>query len=620
MRLTALEVQGFRSLGQVKVNFDQLTMFIGGNDTGKSSILDLLDIVLNSNKKPDDNDFHCHLRGKPCDTIEVILDFHLDGDRDSAAQEYASADILRIRKVYTLTSTKAFYWGEHPADKRLVQDFKKMSADDQKKLIENLDPPALKQLKNKTQREAWLNDYAATAPQTQEWIAAPPRWGSFLPRFERYSTMDYNAPENMILNTLRQVYDGVVYEYEEEERDGVPIRQPVKALRDIQTEVSAEIYKKVNELLDYIKRYNNRIQDISFDPVFDFSGGLRAGGQFQIDDGRGLHYLSKTGDGTKRRMFMATLDWDRAVTLEQTAEASALPFIIRGYDEPDTNLDYGAQRTMYRAISSVVQTENTRIQAILCTHSPRMVDRAPAHSIRLLRLVDGCTSIEQLETDGDPDVEQFLRESARELGITNTLMFYEQCFVLVEGETEVNALPILYRKIYGHSLLEDGIRIINLKSNGAAQEFLKLLSRNRQELTIVFVDKDTQNNKEARLTEKTLRHAGFSDDFIAKRLLYVGNQEFEDAFSDTVISRCLQAKWPKSEGEWMPDDIAPLKKENKKFSKALQYLVWRNTTEDMPKWSKPIFGKELARRCDKDKVPQAIQKLFKLARTVAESE
>lgn len=613
MHPTKLEVRGFRSLERVEVNFDRLTMLIGGNDTGKSSILDLLDIVLNNNK-PDDNDFHCPPGGQACDTIEGILEFRLDADRDTAALEHAMGDSLRIRKVYTPTSAETFYWGEHPADKRLAQDFEKMSAEDQKELIREFDPLALDNLTNKPQRAAWLREYAAIAPQTQEWIPAPSRWGSFLPRFERYSTMDYDAPENMILKTLRQVYEGVVYE--EKEEKGEIIRQPVKALRDIQAEVEAKIHSKVKELLDYIKRYNDRVRNISFDPTIDFSGGLRAG-QFQIDDGRGLIYLAKTGDGTKRRMFIATLDWDREVTLEQAAEDSALPFIIRGYDEPDTNLDYEAQRTMYQAISSIVQAENARIQAILCTHSPRMIDRAPAQSVRLLRLSGGCTSIEQLETDGDPEVEQFLCELARELGITNTLMFYERCFVLVEGETEENVLPILYRKICEHSLVEDGIRIINVKSNGAVKEFLRLLSRNRQELTVVFVDSDSRNTQEVRLTEETLRYAGFGDDFIDERLLYVGDQEFEDAFSDAVISRCLQARWPKSEGSWTPDDIAPLREEDKKFSEALRKLVWEHTTEDEPKWSKPVFGKELAQCCNGDEIPQAIHNLFKTARAVA---
>jgi len=131
MRLTKLEARGFRSLEQVGVNFDRLTMLIGANDAGKSSILDLLDIVLN-NKKPDDNDFHCPPGGQACDTIEVILEFRLDVDRDTAALEHAMGDSLRIRKVYTPTSAETFYWGEHPADERLVQDFEKMTAGDQR--------------------------------------------------------------------------------------------------------------------------------------------------------------------------------------------------------------------------------------------------------------------------------------------------------------------------------------------------------------------------------------------------------------------------------------------------------------------------------------------------------
>jgi predicted ATP-dependent endonuclease of OLD family len=315
-------------------------------------------------------------------------------------------------------------------------------------------------------------------------------------------------------------------------------------------------------------------------------------------------------------MFIATLDWDRDVTLEQAAQGAVLPPVIRGYDEPDTNLDYEAQRTMCRAISSIVQEERARIQAVLCTHSPPMINRVPAQQIRLLRLCDGSTQVEQLETEGDPQVEAFLQESARELGITNTLMFYERCFVLVEGETEENALPILYRKAHGHSLLEDGIQPINVKGNGAIKEFLRLLSRNRQALTIVFVDTDAQDTDEAELTGETLRSAGFNDDFIDERLLYVGDQEFEDAFSDEVIARCLQERWPKSKGEWNPDDIASLREESK-FPRALRKAIWENTTEDLPRWSKPVFGRALAQCCCQDEIPEDVLGLFEIARAVA---
>ena len=615
MLLTKLEAQGFRSLKQVKINFDQLTLLIGGNDAGKSSVLDLLDIVLTS-KTPDSDDFYrASEKDEPVAAIEAVLEFRLDREKDEEALQYALDGILRIRRVYTLDGEKTYYWNQYPEDERLRRDdFKGLSAAKQKELIREVEPQALEDLdlSNSEKRTKWWNAYAESTPQTQGWKEAPQRgWGSFLPRFYRYSAMDYDDPGNMILDTLRQVFNSVVYEDEENQ-------QLTAELKEVRDRAQTAINEKVAELLSYIKKYNDQVQSISYDPIIDFSRGLRAG-QFQIDDGRGFHYLSKTGDGTKRRMFIATVDWDRDVTLEQAAQDAVLPPVIRGYDEPDTNLDYGAQRTMCRAISSIVQEEKARTQAILCTHSPPMINRVPAQHIRLLSLCDGCTQIEQLEVDGDPEVEAFLCESAQELGITNTLMFYERCFVLIEGETEENALPILYRNIYGHSLLEDGIRPINVQSNGAVKEFLKLLGLNRQELTVVFVDADTRNSQEAKLTEEVLRSAGFNDEFIAGRLLYIGHQEFEDAFSDEAIARCLQDGWPKSSGEWGPEDITPLREE-KKFSKALRKLVWKNTTPDMARWSKPIFGRALARCCSGGEIPRGVYRLFEIARTVAKCD
>jgi putative ATP-dependent endonuclease of OLD family len=617
MLLTRLEAQGFRSLKQVQIDFDRLTLLIGGNDTGKSSILDLLDIVL-GDKSLDADDFHRPPGGdESVDTIEAILEFRLDPERDEEALQYALDDVLQIRKVYTLDWEETYYWAEYPEDEQLRRDdFEKgLTAAGQEDLIRAFDPSALDDLRNKQERAEWLREYAQNAPQTRGWKEAPRRgWGDFLPRFFRYSTMVYDDPGSYVFNTLQLIFESVLYEDEEN-------RRLTSGLREVRNEAEAAINEKTGELLSYLQKYDDRVQRISYVPTIDFSRGLRPG-QFQIDYGRGFHYLSKIGDGTKRRMFIATLDWERDITLEQAAQDAGLPPVIRGYDEPDTNLDYEAQRTMCRAISSIVQEEKTRTQAVLCTHSPPMINRVPAQHIRLLRLCDGCTQAEQLETGDDPEVEAFLRESARELGITNTLMFYERCFVLIEGETEENALPILYRKIYGHSLLEDGIQPINVKGNGAVKEFLRLLSSNRQELTIVFVDSDAQNTAEAELTEETLRSAGFGDDFIAERLLYIGDREFEDAFSNEIIARCLQKKWPKPEGEWVPGDIEPLREQDKKFSDALwEDLVCQYTSEALrSSWSKPVFAKELARCCNEVEIPEAIRHLLKLARTVARSD
>jgi putative ATP-dependent endonuclease of the OLD family len=624
MILKRLKAKGFRSLKDVEIDFeDQLTLLIGPNDAGKSSVLDLLNIVFEKRGKLDEEDFHrSSSASEPVDSIEVTLEFNLDPARDTEAAEYAEENILQIRKVYHLgedgsIETTTEYFCEVLEDEELrIDNFESLLADPQKQIIERLDASALDDLNNAGERVEWLRNYVEQeeVPTVKIWKEAPSRsWGDFLPQFYRYSAMEYEDPASMIDKTLQQVFKSVVYEDEDNQ-------QCVATLMRVETKAKKAINDKVSDLIPYVRKYDPQLQNLTYEPIIDFSRALRMG-QFQIDHGRGSHDLSKTGDGTKRRMLTAVLDWDCEITLAQATGDSNLPPVIRGYDEPDTNLDYDAQRRMYRAISSIVQEEKTRTQAILCTHSPPMINRVPAQYIRYLNLDEnGCTKVEQLETDGDEDIENFLRQLARELGITNTLMFYERCFILVEGETEENALPILYRKLFGHSPLEDGIRLINVKSNGAAKEFLGLLKHNRKELTIVFVDSDTKDTPAAKLTEDKLRGAGFDDDFINERLRYIGQQELEDAFPDEAIVRSLQARWPKKEGAWISEDISPLRENDVKFSAALKKLVWDNAEEDSEKWSKPIFGKALAQNCHLDEIPDEISELFELARSISGCE
>ncbi len=612
MRLIKLAARGFRSLKEVEIPFDSLTVLIGENDSGKSSVLDLLSIALGRGK-PDDNDFYRDAHDQTTDEIVADLEIACT-EQDGRLWEHCVEGILRIRQRYTRTTSETLYWGQRPLDDRLTQDFDKMKAAEQTGLIRALDASAHTSLTNAASRSAWLRDYARTAAKVQCWITAPSRWGESLPRFERYSTMDYSSPDSMVLKTLRQVYEQAVYE--DVQTNGTTVRQPVESLRNLAAEIDQRIQLKVSDLRSYIQRYNPRVKDIRYEPEIDFAGGLRTG-MFQLDEGRGLHYLSKTGDGTKRRMFMAAMDWDRDVSSHQATQGGNLPAIIRGYDEPDTNLHYEAQRFMYQAIAEIATSDSSRIQAVICTHSLTMVDRAPAQNIRVLSLDgDGCTRVARLQTDGDPEVEQFLRGLARELGITNTLLFYERCFILIEGETEENALPVLYRRIHGRSLLEDGIRIINVRGNGAVKEFLKLLRANRQELTVIFVDRDCQNDKAFRLTEAALKDAGFEDEFVRNRLLFVGTQEFEDSFTNDDIAQCLELNWPREDRAWHASDIAAAR-DSAKMSQALESLVWNCCPPDGAKWSKPLFGRHLAQCCDEERIPQTIRDLFERARRIA---
>jgi hypothetical protein len=434
----------------------------------------------------------------------------------------------------------------------------------------------------------------------------------------------------MIQKTLKRVYEQVIYgnELDEnidqeiqntntEQSDGannntVQTRKLIGSLQRIQDIVDKEIQRKVKELLSFLQKYNDRIVDIQYSTLVNFDTALQPG-EFLVDFGSGLHYLTRTGAGTRRRMLMATLDWDRQVTMEQIS-GTYRRTVIRGYDEPDTNLHYSAQRKMYQTIKYLVNAKDSRTQAIIGTHSLPMIDQAPAQNIRQLHLHQHCTTVEQLETNNDEEIEHFLSNLAQQLGLTNSILFYERCFILVEGPTEEYTLPLLYKRFYERTMIEDGIRLLNVNGNGAVKEVLRLFCQNRQNLTIICVDTDTQNNSGSKLTKANLQKAGFPSEFFDERLFLIGQQEFEDTFTDITIANCLQELHPKPDGQgkWEPEEITACRQN--KFSSELEKIVSKHCNHPL---SKPKLGLKLAGLCSKDEVSSKIINLFNLARQIA---
>jgi hypothetical protein len=267
---------------------------------------------------------------------------------------------------------------------------------------------------------------------------------------------------------------------------------------------------------------------------------------------------------------------------------------------------------MYRTIRDIVYQENSRIQAIVCTHSLTMIDHAPATSINLLRLCEcGMTDVNYLDTLEDQDVEDFLVNLAAELGITNSILFYERCYIIIEGSTEENALPIFYHRLFGHSMIEDGIRLINIEGNGGKKGLLKLLGKNRQQLTIAFLDSDTQTNQD-------FIGAGFTRDRADDYLILIGQKEFEDAFSDETICLCLNEIWPRTDNEpWTIAHLTDIRSEpNKKFSDRLMGLIYQNSESDISN-TKPVYGQKLASICPLEMIPERVIHLFNRAREIA---
>lgn len=605
MQLVRIKINNFRCLRDVEIPFRELTVLIGENDAGKSSVLDLLDLILNE-RQMEDSDFYYFDDGsenpaRRADEIEAILIFRPYHGQTILKELLAQDGLFHLRKRYTKQTGDTWYKGRIFDQNILNQDLTTLKVVDLDIVIQEVGI-AIEGRLNKEEKLEKIQQYKNQAPFHEDWVlTSQSGLKGFLPRFERYKSIDYQDPINVVMKTLRTVYESKIFETDD---DG--IRKPIASLRELKADIETELNNKVAELLGYVQRYNKRVHRLEFTPTIDFSGGLKSG-QFSIDDGRGLHWLTKCGDGTKRRLLISFFDWDREIIGQQQTRP-----LLRGYDEPDVNLHYEAQRHMYRTIRDIVCQENSKIQAVVCTHSLTMIDHAPAANINLLRLCEGgMTDINFIDTNDDHDVEDFLTNLAAELGITNSILFYERCYIVIEGATEENALPILYHRLYGHSMIEDGIRLINIEGNGGRKGLLKLLGRNRQYHTLAFLDSDTQTNQD-------FLDAGFVQERLDDHLIYIGQKEFEDAFTDEAICLCLNNVWLRTDGNaWNPDDLSALRNEpNKKFSDRLIGLIYQNSESEVPN-TKPLYGQKLASICPIEMIPERIAHLFTKAREIA---
>jgi len=126
---------------------------------------------------------------------------------------------------------------------------------------------------------------------------------------------------------------------------------------------------------------------------------------------------------------------------------------------PDTHLDYLSQRKVFEIIKKIAQQDG--VNAIVCTHSLKLIDRIPLTDVIHFELEGGTTRINAIEAESPELTELFLYQISDSMGLHNSVMLNERCFLVIEGLTEMGALPVLFRLRFGFSPQAADVRIVN---------------------------------------------------------------------------------------------------------------------------------------------------------------
>lgn len=632
MKIQSLSIRNYKCHRSIDyIPFHDFTTLIGENDCGKTAIIDFLEIMLTS-KIPNKEDYfkYIDLASPPDQFREVAADeisgeivFSVDSDEERTLASYLDEQKnLRLKKVFSPENSVSYAYTKRFSDPRFY-NYTSMKAGELQAFVEELGFTEEKgfEFRNQDERKAkvkeYIQEHARDIPATLDWVEVPfKELQAILPKFIRYNVDDYSNPENFIFKVLKEAFESELY-LKDENGDKV-LRDA--SLRQVIDRVNERLDKETRQFLKHIQKYNDGIEDISIDPEIDLSSGLRQT-PIKIRDRSGIyHYLNSKGYGTKKRMYLAIFEWNKEV-LAGVDQGYA----IRCYDEPDNNLHIEAQRGLFRTLRSIIDDTAKKNQVLLCTHSLFMIDSAPASSINLLRRGDdGSTVVGFLATAENREVQRFIELMCREMGLSNSHIFFERCFIIFEGPSELNFLPLAYKKRYQSSMAEDGLTLVKLGGNGAAISFLELLMKNKRDLVLLLLDRDTTNVRKKKMLSDTMaRSSGmdyeeykqFIEDFFNEKILYIGDKEFEDTFSNEVFVRVLTKVRPKNNGTpWTVDEIDELR-QKEKFSDALIKAVAEGCEPNYI--SKPELATMLGSLIEVREIPPVITQLFEKARNIA---
>lgn len=597
MHLNSLSACGFRSLALVEdIPISGPTVLAGHNDGGKSAVLTALAFLLDRHSLTDEDRTYLSGAGATdgrCQETWVKGDFTLD----SSERASGMPERLQIRRRAVAGGAPGWeYLGSQPADKRL-RGLDKLLKPALAELVRDYGLTAKGPLKEDL--FATLTDHAASVSQEEGWLPLPKQLQARLPRLLPFSGKD-ESPDNAVRTALNSCYEAHL---EDEALQG--------RVRDIEDDITQRLETDADSLCAHIRSHCSDLVGVAVKPEVSFKGGFkRAPLHISRADGEPVD-LTRSGQGSSRRIALAIWEWtsniledaERADEEQPGGEPPTQTIVV--YDEPDTHLDYRHQRTVMDIIRRQCAQPHTSV--VVATHSMNLIDGVDIADVVHLKLgPDGRTLIERLTDDTHDGIDFHLGQIAAALGLRNSVLLHERCFLAVEGDTELQSVPVLFRLSQGLSLQAAGIALWECENNEGALHLARYLIEHQRTVHLM-VDADSRTNKH--FTIGRLKHFGIDP---ATQVSYVGEaegfNELEELFSDEQWAATANTHWPRSHTPWEPGDFAAHR--GGKFSSAILKMVKNEAAENSPNGKPAMLYALTAGLRKPEDIPKQLRRLF----------
>jgi putative ATP-dependent endonuclease of OLD family len=494
MQIRSLKVTGLRSINHASLTFDDVTVLIGSNNAGKSTLMFALQLFFEASPKWTADDFH----RREAEAIEIVVTF--DNLTPSEREEFGTAiqgDKITISR--TLSNDK---------DVNLTYSV----------LAQTYEPfNAVRSETNKTTARAAFNaiadateglERANNADQMTEHMLA---WEQDNPGFlnPSYVRGFFGAP-NVANGKLRKKtnlhFVPAVANVSEETSDNK--RSPIINLL---ADIAKQTFENRQEVRDFIEKTQAEFEGIvapdNFPQLGTISENLTSSIQryysdarlladwqsdegvtfsyprpvIKVEDGGFLSGLENVGHGLQRAALFSVIEFLAQSTAEENEEEfeEAQSDIVLLIEEPEIYQHPHKQKLIGDAFRSVCEgfsvATGIRFQIVFATHSEKFVDIGNFHTARIIRkenddgivrhnisamTLGACSEYFAKLLGRAPMPDQAFRAKLHIFSRELCEGFFAQKVILVEGVTDKAILEGVY-KAQGRDNISEGIVIIS---------------------------------------------------------------------------------------------------------------------------------------------------------------
>lgn len=510
MKLKSIRIENFQSIStSASVSIRDLTVLVGRNDVGKSTVLKALNLFLNgvapsedsSNGTTESKVIAVELAFLPTKNpiiIDEAIETSFEGE--GLLDEHG---LLRVRREWDTSSTKPTAktslrrksFGESDfllaTEKELIKKLEKIGVETKKANGDEFNNVE----KRKKLREA--HEGAGTAV-TYEWLTLPPAGTnraklihdavrSNLPPFH-YFRADTSLDETDA--AIQKYFRGIA----SEALKAFGMTNVEENIRHSLKEVLLSITSKINAVVS---------EQDSIEPQISFDWSRAISTSFRTTREGTEIPLAQRGDGFRRIAMMAYFEH------LAEREAGEGEQIIFGFEEPETFLHPTAQEQLFEKLNGLCEANH---QVLVTSHSPIIVARAKTESLIHVTKVGADTVYSESVVD--------LRAIADDIGIRIDNQFISlfdkaKVLLLVEGIDDAEALEFTSSKYKAAGLIpatfsELSVAILPIGGCNSVQHWVQLdLLQKLTKPFFIFLDSDKTSSDSASANETALAGLGF---------------------------------------------------------------------------------------------------------------